>query len=123
MSRSEEGLKKAIGLIKKLREEFHSTLYVPGTLNEFNPELEKAYRVADFLELGELMCIDALSREESCGCHARVEHLTANGEVQRHDNDFGFVSAWQFTGDVVQPKLVKEPLHFDFVSPGIRNYQ
>ncbi|MBL1457514.1 fumarate reductase/succinate dehydrogenase flavoprotein subunit [Methylophaga sp.] len=123
MARNEFALKQAIEDIQQLREQFWREIKVSGNDKQLNQTLERAGRVADFMELGELMCIDALSREESCGCHARVEHLTANGEVQRRDNDFGFVSAWQFTGDVVQPKLVKEPLHFDFVSPGIRNYQ
>lgn len=123
MARNEFALKQAIDEIQQLREQFWREIKVSGNDKQLNQTLERAGRVADFMELGELMCIDALSREESCGCHARVEHLTANGEVQRRDNDFGFVSAWQFTGDVVQPKLVKEPLHFDFVSPGIRNYQ
>ncbi|MCL5974601.1 MAG: fumarate reductase/succinate dehydrogenase flavoprotein subunit [Gammaproteobacteria bacterium] len=123
MARNEFALKQAIAEIQQLREQFWREIKISGNDKQLNQTLERAGRVADFMELGELMCIDALSREESCGCHARVEHLTANGEVQRRDNDFGFVSAWQFTGDVVQPKLIKEPLHFDFVSPGIRNYQ
>lgn len=123
MARNEFALKQAIEDIQQLREQFWREIKVSGNDKQLNQTLERAGRVADFMELGELMCIDALNREESCGCHARVEHLTSNGEVQRHDNDFGFVSAWQFTGDVIQPKLVKEPLHFDFVSPGIRNYQ
>lgn len=123
MARNEFALKQAIEDIQQLREQFWREIKVSGNDKQLNQTLERAGRVADFMELGELMCIDALNREESCGCHARVEHLTSNGEVQRRDNDFGFVSAWQFTGDVVQPKLVKEPLHFDFVSPGIRNYQ
>ena len=123
MARNEFALKQAIEEIQQLREQFWREIKISGNDKQLNQTLERAGRVADFMELGELMCIDALSREESCGCHARVEHLTSNGEVQRRDNDFGFVSAWQFTGDVVQPKLIKEPLHFDFVSPGIRNYQ
>jgi succinate dehydrogenase / fumarate reductase flavoprotein subunit len=123
MDRNEFALKQAIEDIQQLREQFWREIKVSGNDKQLNQTLERAGRVADFMELGELMCIDALNREESCGCHARVEHLTSNGEVQRRDHDFGFVSAWQFTGDVVQPKLVKEPLHFDFVSPGIRNYQ
>jgi succinate dehydrogenase / fumarate reductase flavoprotein subunit len=123
MARNEFDLKQAIEDIQQLREQFWREIKISGNDKQLNQTLERAGRVADFMELGELMCIDALSREESCGCHARVEHLTTNGEVQRRDNDFGFVSAWQFTGDVVQPKLIKEPLHFDFVSPGIRNYQ
>ncbi|WP_296591242.1 fumarate reductase/succinate dehydrogenase flavoprotein subunit [Methylophaga sp.] len=123
MARNEFALKQAIEDIQQLREQFWREIKVSGNDKQLNQTLERAGRVADFMELGELMCIDALNREESCGCHARVEHLTSNGEVQRRDNDFGFVSAWQFTGDVVQPKLFKEPLHFDFVSPGIRNYQ
>lgn len=123
MARNEFALKQAIEEIQQLREQFWREIKISGNDKQLNQTLERAGRVADFMELGELMCIDALAREESCGCHARVEHLTANGEVQRRDSEFGFVSAWQYTGDVIQPKLVKEPLHFDFVSPGIRNYQ
>ncbi|MDO8827427.1 fumarate reductase/succinate dehydrogenase flavoprotein subunit [Methylophaga sp.] len=123
MARNEFALKQAIEEIQQLREQFWREIKISGNDKQLNQTLERAGRVADFMELGELMCIDALAREESCGCHARVEHLTANGEVQRRDGEFGFVSAWQYTGDVIQPKLVKEPLHFDFVSPGIRNYQ
>lgn len=123
MARNETDLKAAIKDIQQLREQFWREIKINGNDKQLNQTLERAGRVADFMELGELMCIDALSREESCGCHAREEYLTADGEVQRRDNEFGFVSAWQFTGDVLQPKLVKEPLHFDFVSAGIRNYR
>jgi succinate dehydrogenase / fumarate reductase flavoprotein subunit len=79
--------------------------------------------VADFFELTELMCLDALEREESCGCHAREEHLTDEGEAQRNDMDYSFVAAWQYSGDVSKPALLREYLHFDFVRPSIRNYQ
>lgn len=123
MARNAAGLKQAIDEIQQLRQQFWQQIKISGHVKQLNQTLERAGRVADFMELGELMCIDALSREESCGCHARVEYLTPQGEVQRRDNDFGFVAAWQFSGDAMQPKLVKEPLHFDFVSPGIRNYQ
>lgn len=123
MARNAVSLKQAIGEIQQLREQFWREVKISGHAGQLNQTLERAGRVADFMELGELMCIDALNREESCGCHARVEHLMANGEAQRHDDDFSFVSAWQFTGDVRQPRLIREPLHFDFVSPGIRNYQ
>jgi len=85
--------------------------------------LERAGRVADFFELTELMCIDALDREESCGCHAREEHLTEEGEAKRNDMDYSYVAAWQYSGDVSHPTLYREYLHFDFVRPSIRNYQ
>lgn len=123
MARDASSLKQAIEEIQQLREQFWREVKISGHAKQLNQTLERAGRVADFMELGELMCLDALNREESCGCHARMEHLTANGEVQRHDEDFSFVSAWQFSGDISQPRLFKEPLHFDFVSPGIRNYQ
>ncbi len=74
-------------------------------------------------ELAELMCVDALAREESCGCHAREEHISGDGEAQRHDDDFSYVSAWQFTGDARLPRLHKEELHFEFVRPNTRNYR
>ena len=113
MSRNEKGLKKAIILIKKLRDEFYSNLYVPGDVNDFNPELEKAYRVADFLELGELMCIDALNRKESCGGHFREESQTDEGEALRDDDNYTYVSAWEYRGDPSDPKLHKELLKYD----------
>jgi succinate dehydrogenase / fumarate reductase flavoprotein subunit len=122
MARNAEGLRSAIEEIKAIRKEFWSDLRVPGTADSFNPELEKAGRVADFLELGELMCIDALNREESCGGHFREEHQTAEGEALRHDKDFAYVSAWEYKGES-QYELHKEPLEFEIVHPAERVYK
>lgn len=122
MARNAEGLRWAIEEIKSIRKEFWSDLRVPGTADSFNPELEKAGRVADFLELGELMCIDALDREESCGGHFREEHQTAEGEALRDDKDFAYVSAWEYKGES-QYELHKEPLEFEIVHPAERVYK
>ena len=110
-------------MIKKLRDEFYSNLYVPGDVNDFNPELEKAYRVADFLELGELMCIDALNRKESCGGHFREESQTDEGEALRDDDNFTYVSAWEYRGDPSAAKLHKELLTFDNIEVKQRSYK
>jgi succinate dehydrogenase / fumarate reductase flavoprotein subunit len=123
MTRSGEGLRKALRLIPELRDEFWKTLRVPGTGEELNQELERAGRVADFLELAELMCIDALHREESCGAHFRVEHETADGEALRHDDQFAYVAAWEFAGDGNAPILHKEPLVFENVALAMRSYK
>ena len=123
MARSAEGLRKALQLIPALREEFWSDLLVPGTGEELNQELERAGRVADFLELAELMCIDALQREESCGAHFRIEHQTADGEALRHDDAFAYVAAWEFAGDGKPPLLHKEPLAFENVALATRSYR
>ena len=121
MERSAEGLTKALGLIQEVREKFWSDLYVPGTANSFNMELEKAGRVADFIELGDLMVRDALDRNESCGGHFRVEHQT-DGEAERDDQNYTYVSAWEFTGDNAPPKLNKEDLVFEYEKPKTRSY-
>ena len=123
MARSAEGLRTALQLIPHLREEFWRDLYVPGTGEELNQELERAGRVADFLELGELMCIDALHREESCGGHFRIEHQTPDGEALRHDDQFAYVAAWEFAGDNKAPILHKEPLVFENVALATRSYK
>lgn len=123
MARSADGLKKALQLIPELREEFWTNLLVPGTGQELNQELERAGRVADFLELAELMCIDALHREESCGAHFRVEHQTRDGEALRHDGEFAYVAAWEFSGDGRPPILHKEPLVFENVALATRSYK
>jgi succinate dehydrogenase flavoprotein subunit len=119
MERTEDGLTKAIALIRDLRDEFWHRVRVPGTGADLNQSLEKAGRVADFLELAELMCIDALHRRESCGSHFRTESQTPNGEALRHDDEFGYVSAWEH-GAV--PILHKEPLTFEYVQPSTRSY-
>lgn len=122
MSRSAEGLREAISDIRSLREEFWQNVRIPGDVDEFNPELEKAGRVADFLELGELMCIDALAREESCGGHFREEHQTPEGEALRDDDQFSFVSAWENKGDGTF-ELHKEDLVYENIKIAQRSYK
>jgi succinate dehydrogenase / fumarate reductase flavoprotein subunit len=122
MARGEAGLRKALDRIPSLREEFWRRVTVPGTGAELNQSLEKANRVADFLELAELMCLDALHREESCGGHFREEHQTPDGEAARDDDNFGYVAAWQYTGAGEPPVLHREPLTFDYVHPSARSY-
>ncbi|SCF28035.1 succinate dehydrogenase subunit A [Micromonospora viridifaciens] len=121
MERSEAGLRKAIDEIRALREEFWQRVRVPGDGEGLNQSLEKAGRVADFFELAELMCIDALHREESCGGHFRAEHQTPDGEAQRDDDRFAYAAAWEYTGD--QPVLHKEDLKFEYVHPTQRSYK
>ena len=123
MARSAEGLRKALQLIPALREEFWSDLLVPGSGQELNQELERAGRVADFLELAELMCLDALQRDESCGAHFRIEHQTPEGEALRHDDKFAYVAAWEFAGEGKPPILHKEPLVFENVALATRSYR
>ena len=123
MARSREGLQDAIAKIRALRDEFWRDVKVPGTGAEFNQQLEMAGRVADFLEFGELMCLDALEREESCGGHFRVEHQTGEGEALRHDDDYSYVAAWEFTGDVTRPRLCKEWLAYEEVHFATRSYK
>jgi succinate dehydrogenase / fumarate reductase flavoprotein subunit len=123
MARSAEGLQHALDAIPKLRDEFWRHVRVLGTGEELNQSLEHAGRVADFLELAELMCIDALHREESCGGHFRVEHQTPDGEALRHDDRFAYVAAWQFDGDGEPPTLHKEPLVFENVALSQRSYK
>ena len=121
MERTEEGLTKALGLIRGLRDEFWARVKVPGTGAELNQNLERAGRVADFFELAELMCIDALHRRESCGGHFRAESQTADGEALRHDDEFGYVAAWEHA--VERPVLHKETLDFAYVHPSTRSYK
>lgn len=123
MSRNAEGLKKALVELDNLEKEFWSDLCVPGTDKEVNQELEKAGRVADFFEIGRLMCLDALNREESCGAHFREEYQTEAGEAQRNDEEFAYVSAWEYKGAGEQPELHKEPLKFEFVKLAVRSYK
>ena len=123
MARSAEGLTEAIGKIQKLRKEFWSDLKLIGGADGINMELERAGRVADFLEFGELMCLDALTRDESCGGHFRTEHQTPEGEALRNDEDFSFVSAWKYEGEGNAPTLIKEPLVYEQVKPSTRSYK
>ena len=123
MSRNKENLKTALDDVGALKNTFWSDVKVPGRENEINLELEKAGRVADFIELGELMIRDALVREESCGAHFREEHQTNEGEALRDDENFNFVSAWESQGDLKEPKLQKEKLEFETVTPTQRSYK
>ena len=123
MSRTAGGLKGAIEKIRALREEFWQNLNVPGSSDDLNQSLEKAARVADFLELGELICIDALERNESCGGHFREEFQTPDGEAQRDDEHYSYVAAWGYTGPGNAPELSKEPLEFSYVHPSQRSYK
>ena len=122
MSRSAEGLTNAKEVVRSLRDEFWNDVYVPGKSDEFNPELEKAARVADFMELGEMMIEDAIHREESCGGHFREEYQTGEGEALRNDDDFAYVAAWQWL-DGKDSILHKEALHFDNVELKTRSYK
>ena len=121
MARNKEGLTKAIETIKEIKKDFWSNVKIPGEINEFNPELDKAGRVADFIELGELMCRDALNREESCGGHFREEHQTPEGEALRDDDNYAYAAAWEYTDDV--PVLHKEDLKFENVELKTRSYK
>jgi succinate dehydrogenase / fumarate reductase flavoprotein subunit len=123
MARSAEGLKKALARIPELRAEFWRDVKIPGSGAELNQALEKAGRVADFLELGELMCLDALHREESCGGHFRVEYQTEDGEALRDDERFAYVAAWEYKGPDQAPELHKEPLEFEYVPLAQRSYK
>jgi succinate dehydrogenase / fumarate reductase flavoprotein subunit len=123
MVRNESGLKSALEKVSQIREEFWRNVNVVGTNEEFNQALEKAGRVADFLELAELMCIDALQREESCGCHLREEYQTPDGEARRNDADFAYVAAWEYKGPDQYPVLHKESLSFQYVPLTQRSYK
>ncbi|MCI1896447.1 MAG: fumarate reductase/succinate dehydrogenase flavoprotein subunit [Ancrocorticia sp.] len=123
MARDEKGLREAIGEIRELRSEFWRDVRVPGSAKTLNQSLEKAGRVADFLELGELMCIDALHREESCGGHFRLESQTPEGEAARKDNEYAYVGAWEWTGEGQPPVLHKEDLNYQFVHMKQRSYK
>jgi succinate dehydrogenase / fumarate reductase flavoprotein subunit len=135
MARNKAGLEKGIQLIRSLREEYWKNVNVAGEENDFNQSLERAGRLADFMELGELMCVDALHREESCGGHFREEYqytkgdpevqqgLVNPGDVKRRDDQFAFVSAWEFAGEGKQPVLNKEPLVYEEVKMSTRSYK
>ena len=122
MARNATGLQQAIQEIQALKKEFWSDLKIPGSIKEMNPELDKAGRVADFIELGELMCKDALMRNESCGGHFREEYQTEEGEALRDDANYMFVTAWQYKADH-EWELYKEVLNYDVVKPSQRSYK
>lgn len=123
MGREAEGLKTAITKLKELKKEFWSNVRIPGEAEDFNVELEKALRLADFIEIGELMAHDALDREESCGGHFRLEHQTEEGEALRHDDQFSYVSCWEYKGENADPVMHKEVLDYEFIVRQQRNYK
>lgn len=123
MSRDAEGLKKAIALIKETREEFWKNVKVPGEKDNLNPELEKAGRVADFFDIGELMARDALNRNESCGGHFREESATEEGEAKRDDENYAYVACWEYKGEGNEPVLHKEELKFENIKLSQRSYK
>jgi succinate dehydrogenase / fumarate reductase flavoprotein subunit len=122
MARNANGLREAIAEIQQLKKEFWSDLRIPGEVAGMNPELDKAGRVADFIELGELMCIDALHRNESCGGHFREESQTEDGEAKRDDDNFSYVAAWEYRSESSW-ELNKEVLDFEIVKPTQRSYK
>jgi succinate dehydrogenase / fumarate reductase flavoprotein subunit len=123
MARNREGLTEAIAKIPELREEFWKNVCVLGSGETYNQSLEKAGRVADFLEFGELMCRDALDREESCGGHFRTEYQTPDGEALRNDDKYAFVSAWKYEGEKKEPTCIREPLVYEEVKLATRSYK
>jgi succinate dehydrogenase / fumarate reductase flavoprotein subunit len=124
MGRSQEGLNEAIEEIRSLKEEFYNDVFVPGSADEMNPELEKVLRVADFLELGQLMAVDALQRNESCGGHFREEYQDSEGETLRDDENFKYAAAWEYAGgDATKATLHKEALNYEFIKIAARNYK
>jgi succinate dehydrogenase / fumarate reductase, flavoprotein subunit len=124
MGRNEAGLKQAIAEVAQLKEEFYKDVYVPGSADEYNPELDKAQRVADLIDLGQLMARDALQRNESCGGHFREEYQDSEGETLRDDENFAFVGAWEYKGDDINnEELHKEELKYEFIKIAARNYK
>jgi succinate dehydrogenase / fumarate reductase flavoprotein subunit len=123
MGRSKEGLTEALAKIPEVREEFWKNLKVSGTELDVNQQLENAGRTIDFIEFAELLCRDALNRDESCGAHFRVEHQHPDGEAKRDDANFSYVAAWEFKGDGVSAELHKEPLEFNLIKPAVRSYK
>ena len=123
MGRTAEGLKTAIAKIDAIKKEFWTNVYMPGEAGALNNELEKALRLADFIEIGRLMAVDALNREESCGGHFREEYQTEEGEALRQDDKFSYVACWKYTGEDSEPELIKEPLDYEFTERKTRNYK
>jgi succinate dehydrogenase / fumarate reductase flavoprotein subunit len=123
MARNEEGLNKALAEIPAIREDFYTNVYVPGTGKELNQSLERAGRVADFLEFAEVMVMDALERKESCGCHLREESQTEEHEAKRDDAHYSHVTVWEHRGVGQPPLLHQEPLEFEAVTPSQRSYK
>ena len=123
MARDAKGLQEAIQMLKELKKEFWSNVYIPGEADNLNVELDKALRLADFIEIGTLMAHDACNRAESCGGHFRTEHQTEEGEALRHDDKFMYVSCWEYQGEDKDPVMLKEDLNYQFVVPQTRNYK
>ncbi len=124
MGRNAQGLQEAINEIDQLKKDFYSDVFVPGSNDELNPQLEKALRVADLIDLGQLMAMDALQRKESCGGHFREEYQDAEGETLRDDENFSFVGAWEYKGDnIKEEQLHKEELKYEFIKIAARNYK
>ena len=123
MGRTAEGLKEGIAKIDAIKKEFWTNVYIPGEANSLNNELEKALRLADFIEIGRLMAVDALHREESCGGHFREEYQTPEGEALRQDDKFSYVGCWKYMGEDQEPQLSKEPLDYEFTERKTRNYK
>lgn len=123
MARNAKGLEQAIEKIKALREEFWKNVFIPGAASSLNPEIEKALRLADFLEMGEVMAYDAYNRNESCGGHFREEFQTEEGEAMRNDQEYTYVACWKYEGENQKPELIKEPLNFEFIKVAQRNYK
>ena len=123
MARNKEDLESALSKLPEIREKFWEKVYIPGSGHDLNQSLEKAGRVADFLEFGEIMIHDALTREESCGCHLREEYQTEENEAKRDDENFSHVSVWEYKGDGVKPEMHKEELTFENVTPSQRSYK
>ena len=123
MARNQQGLEHALEELPKIKEKFWSSVYVPGAADDINQSLEKAGRVADFIEFGEFMIRDALAREESCGCHLREESQTEENEALRDDDNYSHVSVWEYKGDDQPPEMHKETLVFENVTPSQRSYK
>jgi succinate dehydrogenase / fumarate reductase flavoprotein subunit len=123
MARNAEGLAKARQMVRDLREEFYRDVFIPGSDQEFNPELEKAYRVADFFEMGELMILDAHNRNESCGGHFREEYQSPEGEALRNDDQYTYVAAWEWMNTNSEPVMHKEDLKFEAIELKTRSYK
>ena len=123
MSRNQEDLDKALKEVDELKKTFWSDVKVPGRSDSINKELEKAWRVSDFIELGEVMMHDASDRKESCGAHFREEYQTDDGEALRNDEEYNYVSSWEYAGENVPPTLHKEILNFETVTPTQRSYK
>ena len=123
MIRNKKGLEKGLSLVRDLKDEFWKDLNVPGTYKELNMELEKAGRVADYLDFAQLLITDALRRNESCGAHFREEYQTSEGEALRNDEEYAYVAAWEYAGEDKEPVLHREYLKYEEVEPKVRSYK